>query len=236
MVSQPDLVLPTREPERSWEWGPNKKDKGRKEKDSFADYRDYSVSQIAKREENINGSSSGKKQTEVHCQSKNLPSVSCNESAVSEINAENSLSGPPSPAFSLDSNSPFANGLLHFESTLFEADNNNEEQETAMPIGGLLDKHDKSETGSQLSPRNEHLNSEDSAQPAPKVVTRSQSSGQRRRYWDGSEDEWDSDSELFLFDDSPAWHMVQRTGAALATGPGPELSRWKHKELVLSKL
>ncbi|XP_047235146.1 histone-lysine N-methyltransferase, H3 lysine-36 specific isoform X2 [Girardinichthys multiradiatus] len=209
MVSQPDLVLPTREPERSWEWGLNKKDKGRKEKDSWADYRDYSVSQIAKREESINGSSSGKKQTEVHCQSKNLPSVSCNESAVSEINAENSLSGPPSPAFSLDSNSPFANGLLHFESTLFEADNNNEEQETATPIGGLLDKHDKSETCSQLSPRNEHLNSKDTAQPAPKVVTRSQSSGQRRRYWDGSEDEWDSDSELFLFDDSPAWHMVQ---------------------------
>ncbi|KAM4547278.1 uncharacterized protein nsd1b isoform 2-T3 [Fundulus diaphanus] len=211
MVSQPDLVLPTREAERGWEWAPNKKDKGRKERDSWADYRNYSVSQITKGEENINNSSPGQKQAEVQSESKDLPPVSCHKSAVSEKNADNSLSGPPSPAFSLDSNSPFANGLLHFESTLFEADNNDEEQEAAAAIGDLLDKRDKSETVPQLSPRKVHLDSKDTALPAPKVVTRSQSSGQRRRYWDGSEDEWDSDSELFLFDDSPAWHMVQNS-------------------------
>lgn len=208
MVSQPDLVLPTRETDRSWEWEPNTKDKARKEKDSWSDYGDYSVPQIISKEENVNGSSSGQKQTEVQSESKALPSLDCNESTVSEKNAENFLSNPSSPAFSLDSNSPFANGLLHFESTLFETDNNEEEQEAATPMGGLLDKHDKSDAVPQLSPRNVGLDSKDTAPPAPKVVTRSQSSGQRRRYWDGSEDEWDSDSELFLFDDSPAWHMV----------------------------
>ncbi|XP_015251555.1 PREDICTED: histone-lysine N-methyltransferase, H3 lysine-36 and H4 lysine-20 specific isoform X3 [Cyprinodon variegatus] len=210
MVSQPDLVLPTREPERGWEWGANTKDKGGKERDSWGEYRDFSTSGITRKEEYTNGSFSRQNQMDVQNENKDLHPVTSNESAVSEKNEENSLSGPPSPAFSLDSNSPFANGLLHFESTLFEADNNNEEQEAATPIGGLLDKHDKAETAPQPFPRNVHLDSKDTDLPTPKVVTRSQSSGQRRRYWDGSEDEWDSDSELFLFEDSPAWHIVQQ--------------------------
>ena len=37
------------------------------------------------------------------------------------------FSDPPSPAFSLDSNSPFANGFLHFESSLFGEDEDSDE-------------------------------------------------------------------------------------------------------------
>jgi len=40
--------------------------------------------------------------------------------------SDSSDSGPPSPAFSLNSNSPFANGLFHFESSLFEDDDVNQ--------------------------------------------------------------------------------------------------------------
>uniref|UniRef100_A0A087X2L3 Histone-lysine N-methyltransferase, H3 lysine-36 specific n=1 Tax=Poecilia formosa TaxID=48698 RepID=A0A087X2L3_POEFO len=120
----------------------------------------------------------------------------------------NSPSSPPSPAFSLDSSSPFANGLLHFDSALFEADGADEEPQSAAPGPGFLDKRDQPPTSLQLTPVDARLDPEESAVAPPKVVTRSQSSGQRRRYWDGSEDEWDSDSELFLFDDCPAWRTV----------------------------
>uniref|UniRef100_A0A8C7J8F5 [histone H3]-lysine(36) N-dimethyltransferase n=1 Tax=Oncorhynchus kisutch TaxID=8019 RepID=A0A8C7J8F5_ONCKI len=51
------------------------------------------------------------------------------------------FSDPPSPDFSLDSNSPFANGCLHFESTLFDDDDDEEDDEdTALP---LTDRHSK---------------------------------------------------------------------------------------------
>ncbi|XP_037544178.1 uncharacterized protein LOC119420823, partial [Nematolebias whitei] len=206
MVSQPNLVLPVRDPERSWEWGAQGKGKGKMERDSWVDYKDYSVSQITNGEENFAHSPFGQKQPEVQNGGRNTPPASCTSSVISEKKAEGCFSGPPSPAFSLDSNSPFANGLLHFESTLFEGEDNDEERETISPIGGILDHQDKTEP--QSPPRNINMASKDTVLPSAKVVTRSQSSGQRRRYWDGSEDEWDSDTELFLFEDSPFLHSV----------------------------
>lgn len=206
MVSQPNLVLPARDPERSWEWGAQ--GKGKTERDSWVDYKDYSVSQIANGEENFAHSPFGQKQTEVQSGSRSTPPASCTSSVVSEKKAEGCFSGPPSPAFSLDSNSPFANGLLHFESTLFEGEDNDEEGGTISPIGGILDHQEKTEPDPQSPPRNINMGSKDSVLSSAKVVTRSQSSGQRRRYWDGSEDEWDSDTELFLFEDSPFLQSV----------------------------
>uniref|UniRef100_A0A673WLG1 Histone-lysine N-methyltransferase, H3 lysine-36 specific n=1 Tax=Salmo trutta TaxID=8032 RepID=A0A673WLG1_SALTR len=49
------------------------------------------------------------------------------------------FSDPPSPAFSLDSNSPFANGYLHFESTLFDDENDDDDnaeddEDIALPL------------------------------------------------------------------------------------------------------
>lgn len=207
MVSQPNLVLPVRDPERSWDWGAKGKGKT-PERDAWVDYRDYSVSQITDREENFANSSFGQKQPKSQSGSRNIPPAKCNGSVVSEKKTEGCFSGPPSPAFSLDSNSPFANGLLHFESTLFEGEENDEEPGTVSPMGGMLDHHEKTEPVSQSLPRNANLDTKDAALLSAKVVTRSQSSGQRRRYWDGSEDEWDSDTELFLFEDCPFLHSV----------------------------
>lgn len=205
MVSQPNLVLPVRDPERSWDWGANGKGKT-PERDAWVDYREYSVSQITHREENFANSPFGQKQAKIQSGSRNMPPV--NGSVASEKKTQGIFSGPPSPAFSLDSNSPFANGLLHFESTLFEGEENGEEPGTVLPIGGMLDHHEKTEPVPQSPPRNVNLDTKDAALPSAKVVTRSQSSGQRRRYWDGSEDEWDSDTELFLFEDCPFLHSV----------------------------
>uniref|UniRef100_A0A1A7YAR4 Histone-lysine N-methyltransferase, H3 lysine-36 specific n=2 Tax=Iconisemion striatum TaxID=60296 RepID=A0A1A7YAR4_9TELE len=204
MVSQPDLVLPVRDPERSWEWDAHRKDKSKTERDSWFDYRDYSATQIPNREESFTPSSCGQKQPEAQSGSKNTPPENCNDSVVTEKKT-GCFSGPPSPAFSLDSNSPFANGLLHFESTLFETEDDEEEQGPTSPIEGL---QEKTETAPQSPPRNINLDTKETVLSSAKVVTRSQSSGQRRRYWDGSEDEWDSDTELFLFEDSPSWHSV----------------------------
>uniref|UniRef100_A0A3B3UUS1 Histone-lysine N-methyltransferase, H3 lysine-36 and H4 lysine-20 specific-like n=1 Tax=Poecilia latipinna TaxID=48699 RepID=A0A3B3UUS1_9TELE len=206
MVSRPDLVMPSRGPDRRWDWGSNQRDRT---EDCWAEYREYSVSQ-----EDVDvSSSSGEKQTELQSESKDFPAVCCHQSAVSEKMGGNSPSSPPSPAFSLDSSSPFANGLLHFDSALFEADGADEEPQSAAQGPGFLDKRDQPPTSLQLTPVDARLDPEESAVAPPKVVTRSQSSGQRRRYWDGSEDEWDSDSELFLFDDCPAWRTVQPSGS-----------------------
>ncbi|KAF7206162.1 histone-lysine N-methyltransferase, H3 lysine-36 specific isoform X1 [Nothobranchius furzeri] len=204
MVSQPDLVLPVRDPERSWEWAAHRKEKSKTERDSWSDYREYSVTQIPNPEERFSPSSCGQKQPEGQSGSKNTPPENCNDSVVTEKKT-GCFSGPPSPAFSLDSNSPFANGLLHFESTLFGTEDDDEEQGTTSPIEGL---QEKTETVPQSPHRNTLLDTKDTVLSSAKVVTRSQSSGQRRRYWDGSEDEWDSDTELFLFEDSPSWQSV----------------------------
>ncbi|XP_078121806.1 uncharacterized protein nsd1b isoform X2 [Sander vitreus] len=217
MVSQPDLVLPVREPERSWEWGVNKKERGKgmeRERDSFAaiadcNSSDYSGTGNTSREESFGGSSAGQKQPVVQTRSRDVPAANRSDPTVSEKKTEGCFSGPPSPAFSLDSNSPFANGFLHFESSLFEDDDNDAERDTVSPLGGgLQDKQERAGNDLQSTPG--HLNSDckDATLSSAKVVTRSQSSGQRRRYWDGSDDEWESDTELFLFGDSPSRHSM----------------------------
>lgn len=63
------------------------------------------------------------------------------------------FSDPPSPAFSLDSNSPFANGYLHFESTLFDDDDEEDDEDTALP---LTDRQRK--VGKSPEPLPEFLN------------------------------------------------------------------------------
>lgn len=196
MVSQPDLVLPLREPDRRWNWGMSKKERG-KEVDSWADctQSDYPGTHNSIKVESF-GKSSGPKQPAVQTRSK--------DAADPEKKAEGCFSGPPSPAFSLDSNSPFANGFLHFESSLFEEDDD-EERKTSSPTG---DSQDKS-PGNVLQSTTGDLNSDSKpTMSSAKVVTRSQSSGQRRRYWDGSDDEWDSDTEFFLLGDSYSRHSM----------------------------
>ncbi|XP_069565693.1 histone-lysine N-methyltransferase, H3 lysine-36 specific isoform X2 [Brachyistius frenatus] len=190
MVSQPDLVLPAREPERSWEWAaPRRKDRAKADRDSW----DYSGAQITSRDDSF-----GQKQPGVRPESADAPAADRSDS--SDKKAEGCFSGPPSPAFSLDSSSPFANGLLHFESSLFEDEDNDDEAGTASPVG------DK-----RVPPGDSNSDSKDAAVSSAKVVTRSQSSGQRRRYWDGSEDEWESGAELFLFEESSSRQSQQNS-------------------------
>ncbi|XP_031724800.1 uncharacterized protein LOC116395231 [Anarrhichthys ocellatus] len=212
MVSQPDLVLPVREPERSWEWGGSKKGKGKgMERDSWADCTsgDYSGTQNTSRGESFGVSAAGQKQPVVQTRSRDAPAANRGEPVVSEKKTEGCFSGPPSPAFSLDSNSPFANGFLHFESSLFEDDDNDEEPETVSPLGeGLQDKHENAGKVLQSTPGHSNTESKDGTVSSAKVVTRSQSSGQRRRYWDGSDDEWESDTELLLLGDCPPMHSL----------------------------
>lgn len=208
MVSQPDLVLPVREPERSWEWGRHKKERGKE--DSWADCtsRDYSGSQNTSREERVGNSSAGQKQPKVKTGCRDSPTANHSDHVASDKKTEGCFSGPPSPAFSLDSNSPFTNGLLHFESSLFEDDDNDEVGEVRSPMGALQEKHERAGNVLQSAPRDLNSDSKDAAQLSAKVITRSQSSGQRRRYWDCSDDEWESDTELFLFEDSPSRHSM----------------------------
>ncbi|XP_061819007.1 uncharacterized protein nsd1b isoform X2 [Nerophis lumbriciformis] len=193
MVSQPDLVLPA-QPVKSWEWASSQKEP---EQDSWDGCRDYCGAPLARRDE---------KQPEVQRDgSKDAPSASCSSPSTSERKTDGCFSCPPSPAFSLDSNSPFANGLLHFESSLFEdEDNHDEEQQETFPT--ITDSYNKHETaGNEI--QSIPADSKDTKVSSAKVITRSQSSGVRRRYWDGSEDEWESDTELFLFGDSPSRHF-----------------------------
>lgn len=201
MVSQPDLVLPRREPVRVWDWGMNKKDRGQGT-DSWTGCTvsggssSYPSSQATSREESLD-KSAGHKQLPAQSRGKESP-----PGGNPEKKTEGCFSGPPSPAFSLDSNSPFANGFLHFESSLFEDDDNDEDQGTRSTGGSSQVKQERPEGAAAVnSDSNTTLSS-------AKVVTRSQSSGQRRRYWDGSDDEWDSDTELFLFGDTYSVHSM----------------------------
>lgn len=198
MVSQPDLVLPMREPVRVWDWGMNKKERGQ-ETESWMDCtpsRGYPNSPAVSREESSE-KSAGQKQLPAQSRDKEAP-----PGGNPEKKTDGCFSGPPSPAFSLDSNSPFANGFLHFESSLFEDDDNDEEQATGSTEGSSQVKEDRPAAAASVS-------SDSCATPSSaKVVTRSQSSGQRRRYWDGSDDEWDSDTELFLFGDTYSSHSM----------------------------
>lgn len=134
--------------------------------------------------------------------------------------SDSSDSGPPSPAFSLNSNSPFANGLLHFESSLFEDDDVN--QGDGGDNGGdrfdeshEVKEHEPSPDPAEDQGRPNKMAVQESnprvsgpistvasdvlkpTVPMGKVVTRSQRSGQRRRYWEESDSEWESDSEFF---------------------------------------
>lgn len=192
MVSQPDLVLPLRDPERSWEWGRSQR---RRELDSSAGYasRDYCGTENSSKEDSLGQSYAGPKKAQTR--GKDLPVANPAKKS------EGRLSDPPSPAFSPDSNSPFTNGFLPFESSLFGDDNNCEKQKAGSQTGSTQ------ENVPQSAPTD--LNSDSQAALlSAKVVTRSQSSGQRRRYWDGSDDEWDSDTELFLLEDSYSRHPV----------------------------
>ncbi|KAK0138513.1 Histone-lysine N-methyltransferase, H3 lysine-36 and H4 lysine-20 specific [Merluccius polli] len=132
--------------------------------------------------------------------------------------SDSSDSGPASPAFSLNSNSPFANGLLHFESSLFEDDDVNQddddggdhfdeshevkEHETVPDTAddqGRPNKMAILESSPRISCSNSTVTPDVRKPTVPlgKVVTRSQHSGQRRRYWEESDSEWESDSEFF---------------------------------------
>ncbi|KAI3373285.1 hypothetical protein L3Q82_006592 [Scortum barcoo] len=180
MVSQPDLVLPVRaEPERSWEWG-------------VSTGSNYSGAHNTSREESFGNSSAGQKQPAAQTRGRDVPAAGRGDAVVSEKKTEGCFSGPPSPAFSLDSNSPFANGFLHFESSLFEDEDNDEEREAASPMGGVQDKREKVGPVPRPTAGELNLDSKDATLSSAKVVTRSQSSGQRRRYWDGSDDELQS--------------------------------------------
>lgn len=179
----------------------NKKDRGQ-ETDSWTDCTagaggSYPSSQATCREESLDKSA----------KQKQLPAQSRDKEAPPggnpEKKADGCFSGPPSPAFSLDSNSPFANGFLHFESSLFEDDD--EEQGTRSTEGSSQVKEERPEGAATTVAINSDSNT---APSSAKVVTRSQSSGQRRRYWDGSDDEWDSDTELFLFGDAYSVHSM----------------------------
>lgn len=211
MVSQPDLVLPVREPERSWEWGPHKKKRGKEmERDSWADCtsRDYSGNHNKSREERSGKCSAGQKKPKVQTGSRDAPAAIRSGPVTSEKKTKVCFSGPPSPAFSLDSNSPFANGFLHFESSLFEDDDTDKVRETESPMGGSQDKPKRAGNVLQSTPGHLNSDSKDATLSSAKVVTRSQSSGQRRRYWDGSDDEWESDTDLFLYVESPPRHSM----------------------------
>uniref|UniRef100_A0A3Q1JQ02 Histone-lysine N-methyltransferase, H3 lysine-36 specific n=1 Tax=Anabas testudineus TaxID=64144 RepID=A0A3Q1JQ02_ANATE len=211
MVSQPDMVLPVREPERSWEWGTHKRDRGKDmERDSWADStsRDCSGNQNTSRGERVGNSSAGQKRPEVQTGCRDASAANRSDTVASDKKTEGCFSGPPSPAFSLDSNSPFTNGFLHFESALFEDDDNDEVQEARSPMGDLQDQHERAGNVLQSAPPDLNSDSKDATLLSAKVVTRSQSSGQRRRYWDCSDDEWESDTELFLFEDSPSRHSM----------------------------
>uniref|UniRef100_A0A673WXX1 [histone H3]-lysine(36) N-dimethyltransferase n=1 Tax=Salmo trutta TaxID=8032 RepID=A0A673WXX1_SALTR len=70
-----------------------------------------------------------------------------------EKKSDSCFSDPPSPDFSLDSNSPFANGSLHFESTLFDDDDEEDDEDTALP---LTDRQRK--VGKSPEPLPEFLN------------------------------------------------------------------------------
>ncbi|XP_057676833.1 uncharacterized protein nsd1b isoform X2 [Corythoichthys intestinalis] len=198
MVSQPDLVLPVRSG-KNWVWGSDQKEP---EQDSWAECtsRDYYSSGFAKKDEIASG----------NC--KEEPAASCSSPSTSEKKTDGCFSCPPSPAFSLDSNSPFANGLLHFESSLFEdEDNNDGEKEQLEMFPADVETHHKHGSPAnkpQSASADLRSDSKDTNVSSAKVITRSQSSGFRRRYWDVSDDEWESDTDLFLFGDSPSRHLT----------------------------
>ncbi|KAM9781654.1 uncharacterized protein nsd1b isoform X1 [Syngnathus typhle] len=194
MVSQPDLVLPAR-PGKSWDWGSDEKG------DSWVD-RDYYDGSFAKQAEVQSGGS------------KEEPAATCSSPSVSERKTDGCFSCPASPAFSLDSSSPFANGLLHFESSLFEDEDNDDcdkeqREATYLAVTDSRDKHKTPENELQSASVDSHSAPKDTKVSSAKVITRSQSSGFRRRYWDVSDDDWESDTDLFLFGDSPSRHLMQ---------------------------
>ncbi|KAM9788550.1 uncharacterized protein nsd1b [Neosynchiropus ocellatus] len=189
MVSQPDCVFPLREtrfPEKGWDWK-----EAKKKMDSWNDT-GQELSSTSSKGERVGKSSAAEKRQDVPETSQSEPAGSC----------------PPSPAFSLDSNSPFANGFLHFESSLFEDEDDSNNKEPALVSSVSEERHDEVESAPPSAPGAPHPEPAPTTFTSTKVVTRSQSSGQRRRYWDASDDEWESDTELFLFGDSPSSHLM----------------------------
>ncbi|KAK7925074.1 hypothetical protein WMY93_007384 [Mugilogobius chulae] len=205
-VSQPDPPQTPPEPEHSWDWMRTKETKA-DSKCKWIDCHSRKSSKIQDKDDTFASSSIGHKQSDTPIGNHQ------NEDGASDKN--NCFSGPPSPAFSLDSNSPFANGFLHFESSLFE----DEDEESSSKLPDIGGERDLTGHGESLTPapNASGVNMENAeAEKSVKVVTRSQSSGQRRRYWDGSDDEWESDTELFLFADSPLRNALSTQSKTLA--------------------
>ncbi|XP_072302120.1 uncharacterized protein nsd1b [Eucyclogobius newberryi] len=204
-VSQPETLQPPREPDPNWEWTRNKETKADR-KCNWTDCHSRKSSKVQVQDDAFASPSTGHRQ--------NTP-LGNNQSEGGVSDKNNCFSGPPSPAFSLDSNSPFANGFLHFESSLFEDD---DEESSGKPpdAEGERDLAGNGETATPALVASD-ANRECEAEKSVKVVTRSQSTGQRRRYWDGSDDEgWESDTELFLFADSPLRNALSTQSKSLA--------------------
>lgn len=117
------------------------------------------------------------------------------------------FSDPPSPAFSLDSNSPFANGYLHFESTLFDDENDDDDnaeddEDIALP---LTDRERK--VGKSPEPLRGLLNLKVKNIPEPglSVGKGLQSPGVPPfTAHDGSDEDWGSDCEPLSLGNSPS--------------------------------
>ncbi|KAL0994443.1 hypothetical protein UPYG_G00122350 [Umbra pygmaea] len=112
------------------------------------------------------------------------------------------FSDPPSPAFSLDSNSPFANGYLHFESTLFDDDEHENTEDTALPVTDRKKKVGKSH---EPLPGILNLKLNNIAEPGLSAIRGLQSPGfPSLTTNDGSTEDWGSDCDLLSLGNSPS--------------------------------
>ncbi|CAB1316487.1 unnamed protein product, partial [Coregonus sp. 'balchen'] len=114
------------------------------------------------------------------------------------------FSDPPSPAFSLDSNSPFANGYLHFESTLFDDDDDDAEddEDIALP---LTDRQRKVGKSPEPLPGFLNLKVKNIPEPGLSVGKGLQSPGVPPfTAHDGSNEDWGSDCEPLSLGNSPS--------------------------------
>uniref|UniRef100_A0A8C8JU39 [histone H3]-lysine(36) N-dimethyltransferase n=1 Tax=Oncorhynchus tshawytscha TaxID=74940 RepID=A0A8C8JU39_ONCTS len=111
------------------------------------------------------------------------------------------FSDPPSPDFSLDSNSPFANGCLHFESTLFDDDDEEDDEDTALP---LTDRHSKVGKSPEPLPEFFNLKVEKLLKPGLSVGKGLQSpSVPPLTAHEGSNEDWESNCEPLSLGNSP---------------------------------
>ncbi|XP_042165655.1 histone-lysine N-methyltransferase, H3 lysine-36 specific isoform X1 [Oncorhynchus tshawytscha] len=116
------------------------------------------------------------------------------------------FSDPPSPAFSLDSNSPFANGYLHFESTLFDDENDDDnaedDEDIALP---LTDRERKVGKSPEPLPGLLNLKVKNVPEPGLSVGKDLQSPGVPPfTAHDGSDEDWGSDCKPLSLGNSPS--------------------------------